>query len=1037
VLYPHSQSPVLDPELFRCPSAAYRGAPFWAWNARLDVAQLLRQLGAFRAMGFGGANLHARTGLATEYLGDAFMAAVVACTERLARDGMFAWLYDEDRWPSGYAGGLVTRDPRHRVKHLLWTVTPYGAAPLERKLGEYTAASRSEDGTLLGRYAVVLRDGYLAQYGRLTDGEQPATADGARVWYAYLESPVESVWFNGQTYVDTLSRAAIERFIETTHERYAAAVGRHFGTTCPAIFTDEPQFTKKSQFRRADETRDLFMPWTSDFADTYRTAYGHDLLDRLPELFWNLPDDQPSVARYRYHDHTAERFAAAFGDTLAEWCGRRGIALTGHMLGEASLHGQTRGGGEVMRAMRSFQLPGIDVLSDKLELTTAKQAASLAHQFGREGVLSELYGVTGWDFDFAGHKRQGDWQAALGVTARVPHLAWVSMAGEAKRDYPASIGCQSPWHREYPLVEDHFARLNTVLTRGRPVVRVAVIHPVESAWLAWGPVEQNQPEVEEREAAFQDVTRWLAFGLIDFDYVSEALLPTQAEGASGGRFAVGAMAYDAVVVPHLRTIRATTLDRLSRFADAGGTVIFVGDVPSLVDAAASDAARRLAARCRAVPLVRRHLLDGLAPFRDVEVRRADGAPADALLHQFRADGDARHLFLCNTDRDRPLPGARIRVRGVWHPTHLDTTTGEARPIPSSVEGDHTVLPWSFPAHGHLLLTLHPGPPPAPVTVEPPRKWVEVDRLRDPVPITLSEPNVLLLDQAEWRLTSAGSVEANDGPWRPVEEVLRLDNLVRQQLGLPPRTGRAVQPWADAAPAPVVARLQLRFAIRSDVDVAAASLAVEDAANVEVHLDGQPVPNDVTGWWVDEAIETVALPPIAPGDHALVLTIPFTRKTDVEWCYLLGDFGVAVAGRHARLTAPVRRLAFGDWTAQGLPFYAGDVTYHCTLAGDGRDTLVEVPQFKAPLLGADLDGRPAGKIAFAPYQLELGRLSGDRRLDLTAYGNRANAFGPVHHTDPNLKWVGPPAWRSTGAGWAYEYQLKPMGVLTAPIVKAGE
>ena len=57
--------------------------------------------------------------------------------------------------------------------------------------------------------------------------------------------------------------------------------------------------------------------------------------------------------------------------------------------------------------------------------------------------MSELYGVTSWSFDFRRHKLQGDWQAALGITLRVPHLSWVSMKGEAKRDYPASINYQS------------------------------------------------------------------------------------------------------------------------------------------------------------------------------------------------------------------------------------------------------------------------------------------------------------------------------------------------------------------------------------------------------------------------------------------------------------------------------------------------------------------------------------------------------------------------------------------------------------------
>jgi len=82
------------------------------------------------------------------------------------------------------------------------------------------------------------------------------------------------------------------------------------------------------------------------------------------------------------------------------------------MMDEATLEMQTRSLGEAMRSYRSFQLPGIDMLLDGREYTTAKQAQSAVHQYGREGVLSELYGVTNWDFDFRGHKLQGDWQAA-------------------------------------------------------------------------------------------------------------------------------------------------------------------------------------------------------------------------------------------------------------------------------------------------------------------------------------------------------------------------------------------------------------------------------------------------------------------------------------------------------------------------------------------------------------------------------------------------------------------------------------------------
>src|SRR5206468_8290369 len=169
----------------------------------------------------------------------------------------------------------------------------------------------------LARYEVVLKDGHLARYRRLTDGDE-SPAEGL-VWYAYLETSQPSSWFNHQTYVDTFSRPAIKRFIEVTHERYRDAVGEYFGSVIPEIFTDEPQFPKKTTLLHAHEARDVIMPFTDDFAETYRAAYGQDLREHLPELFWNLPDGAPSLVSYRYHDHTAERFASAFGDTLGPW----------------------------------------------------------------------------------------------------------------------------------------------------------------------------------------------------------------------------------------------------------------------------------------------------------------------------------------------------------------------------------------------------------------------------------------------------------------------------------------------------------------------------------------------------------------------------------------------------------------------------------------------------------------------------------------------------------------------------------------------
>ncbi|MFR7842408.1 MAG: hypothetical protein ACLU3U_04675 [Gallintestinimicrobium sp.] len=132
--------------------------------------------------------------------------------------------------------------------------------------------------------------------------------------------------------------------------------------------------------------------------------------------------------------------------------------------------------------------------------------------------MSELYGVTSWSFDFRRHKLQGDWQAALGITLRVPHLSWVSMKGEAKRDYPASINYQSPWCKEYKTVEDHFARVNTAMTReGSCACRRHSSNRKLLASLGTGVPDRIDPE--QMEERFQNVTRWLLFGSCDFDFL--------------------------------------------------------------------------------------------------------------------------------------------------------------------------------------------------------------------------------------------------------------------------------------------------------------------------------------------------------------------------------------------------------------------------------------------------------------------------------------------------------------------------------------
>ena len=40
MLYKKNNAPKLDPELFKQPTAEYRGTPFWAWNCKLEKEEL-------------------------------------------------------------------------------------------------------------------------------------------------------------------------------------------------------------------------------------------------------------------------------------------------------------------------------------------------------------------------------------------------------------------------------------------------------------------------------------------------------------------------------------------------------------------------------------------------------------------------------------------------------------------------------------------------------------------------------------------------------------------------------------------------------------------------------------------------------------------------------------------------------------------------------------------------------------------------------------------------------------------------------------
>lgn len=1034
---------------FATPGAEFRGKPFWAWNGRLEPDKLRRQIRQMRRMGLGGFFMHSRVGLATPYLSPAWFEAVRACVEEARQLGMEAWLYDEDRWPSGAAGGLVTRDPRYRMRSL---VCERLAKPSEFHWTRDTLAAfvaRTE-----GARARAVRR--IPRSGRPT-----AVSDGEEIFRFRVATQGLSPWYNGQTYLDTLNPAAVRAFLRITHDAYARRFGRDFGGVIPGIFTDEPNYGSTAlpaEFRdRAKPSCNL--PWTPALPAVFRRRYGYDVIPRLMELVFDVEDATASPARYHYHDCITHLFVESFSRQCGEWCERHGLLFTGHVLAEETLASQTDVVGACMRFYEHMQAPGMDLLTERRnEYLTAKQVSSAARQFGRKWRLTETYGCTGWDFPFAGHKALGDWQAALGINLRCQHLFWYTMLAEAKRDYPADIGPASPWWQSYGAVEDYFARVHAVMTRGVEARDALVIHPVESVWLRVRAGWKKDPEISALDAALTALSGRLLAQHLDFDYGDEELLSRHARvtGTKGEpRLRVGRADYRVVVVPAMLTMRKTTLDLLRAFRRRGGRVIFAGAPAGCVDAAPSDEVARFAAEGPRFDAPDSDFLAAVEPLaRRVSIADAEGREIAPALYLLREDAAAQYLFVCNTGerfdteatpspvRDRRLefPDARVRAfagcRGA--PIELDPATGERFAAEAERSGNGWLIRTSLPALGSRLWIAPKRADRAAARL--PRRAALVATRREtlaegPWRLRRDEPNALVLDRC------ALSV-ANEPEAAPCD-VLEADRRIRERMGIPRRGGAMAQPWARAAltnPRSIPVELRFEFDVETPPS-GPVSLGIERPEAFEILLNGALVDTDADrGWWTDESLRLLPLDPgqIRAGRNELRLRLDYTEDfSGLEYLYLLGEFGVRVEGEAAAMTETPRELHLGDWCAQGLPFYGGNVTYVRRLrlsAAPGERVFVRLPDYRGVAARVRCDGEVAGLAAWAPYEVEITQWahSGQEiELGIEILGHRRNSQGPLHFAERWPRWTGPYQLQPLGNDRIAAYQLVPCGLMAPP------
>ncbi len=1029
------------------PSASYRGTPFWAWNAKLDPEEIRTQIRAFHKMGLGGFFMHSRTGLGTPYLGKEWFECVRAAVDEAKKLGMQPWMYDEDRWPSGSAGGFVTKSQRYRQRWIEVETVSAAALPKavrrRRTLAWFAVrVAGAEDGLserALMKLAARDKDGRLPPFlscRRLSD-PLAETLRGGEVLMRFFEQIAgNNTWYNGQSYVDVLNPAAIRKFVSVTHEAYLRELGDDFGKVVPGCFTDEPNFHSRA--------------WTAALPRTFAQQHGYDVLDVLPELFTEVGGEKFSRARHDYVETLTTLFVKAFSKTIGQWCGKHGLQFTGHALAEDTLSSQTCYGGSAMRFYEFQQAPGIDQLTERWAIfQTAKQCSSVAHQLGRAYRLVEAYGCTGWDFPLEGHKALGDWLVALGINHRCQHLAWYSMDAEAKRDYPASISRQSPWYGKYKAEEDYFARIGETLGAGTEVTPLLVVHAEESMWGHWYP-KVSGGKVQELDDSFAALTGRLLGAHLDFDYGSEDHLARWGK-AAGRHLRVAKAKYDGVLLPALETVRGSTLGLLADFAAKGGRVFYLGEPPARVDAVPSDRAAKAYEAFMHVTL--ENLPRSLRDMRRVSIAE-DSAECEGVLYQERDCGDGLAVFACNTSwpmpknaaeyftapmvRDRVLayPKAVLRVKapktaaktGKENKVYeLDLMTGRFRAADFEYTKGYFVIPAPF---GRLqsrmfLVTSEKIPVSAAWSVpeDAPAAWSV------PIPETglkyaLDDENVLVLDAARW--------SADGGELHDTTRALDIDRALRAELGAESRKGHMTQPWCSAEKTPersLALRLEYAFSCEGAAGTEV-SLALEHPELYDISLNGTAVPNeyrdalaagkpvpplDSTGsWWVDPCLRRLRIPAgaLREGANTLVLSGRFDEtQRGLEAMFLLGGFGVSPDG--ATIRPLPAALDLGDVCAQGLTNYSGNLFYRFKASVPPKGAVrVSADPWRGAAVGFRVNGGEEKFRPFPPFEavFEDGlRRDGSDEFEIVVYGHRRNAFGPFY-VRGGVKW---PSWTGPG------------------------
>lgn len=509
----------------------YRPIPFWSWNDRLESEELKRQIRWMAKEGFGGYFMHARSGLQTEYLSSQWFACIRQCIRQGRAVGLDSWAYDENGWPSGFAGGKLLAEESNHDQYLSFRIGAFDADAL--------VSYRVTDTHLI----------------RLADGEE--TGENCLNIYNH-PSPSTA---------DILNPAVVDQFIAQTHAQYKAQLSEDF-SGLRGFFTDEPQYYRWDT------------PYTAVLPAYFREAYGQDVLDGLGLLF--LEKEGYRDFRYKYWKAMQSLMLQNFAQRVYAWCAREGLSLTGHYIEEAELKAQMQCCGGIMPFYEYETIPGIDFLRFAITTPNApKQVSSVACQLGKKKVLTETFAGCGWNVSARQAKSIAEAQYVGGVNMMCQHLLPYSERGQRKRDYPAHFSWVNPWVRHgFRPFNDYFTRLGYLLGQSRELVSVGVFCPIRSLYFDYKRTDcaQDYPI----NSHYNQTLALLSAMQIPYHIVDETIL--QKHGSvQNGCLRVGQCQYSTLIFPKTYTMDTYTKALLEEYVRQQGKLLFLDEKPSYLE----------------------------------------------------------------------------------------------------------------------------------------------------------------------------------------------------------------------------------------------------------------------------------------------------------------------------------------------------------------------------------------------------------------------------------------------------------------------